>query len=120
MDNPIINLTRGVPPAEVFPITEIQECLEIALARDGGQILTYNFVPGYAPLRQIIAERMGVPVEQIFTGNGSLEIVNFLSAIFLGYQGIQSLPNRPPMTGRILYLSALARKLSAYLWKLTA
>lgn len=84
MDNHIINLTRGVPPAEVFPITEIQECLEIALARDGGQILTYNFVPGYAPLRQIIAERMGVPVEQIFTGNGSLEIVNFLSAIFLG------------------------------------
>ncbi|MHB8934230.1 MAG: aminotransferase class I/II-fold pyridoxal phosphate-dependent enzyme, partial [Bellilinea sp.] len=84
MENHIINLTRGVPPAEVFPIQEIQACLETALARDGGQILTYNFVPGYAPLRQIVAERMGVPLEQIFTGNGSLEIVNFLSAIFLG------------------------------------
>lgn len=83
MENTIINLTRGVPPAEVFPIKEIQDCLAIALERDGGQILTYNFVPGYAPLRQIVAERMAVPVEQIFTGNGSLEIVNFLSAIFL-------------------------------------
>lgn len=84
MENHIINLTRGVPPAEVFPIQEIQQCLETALARDGDQILTYNFVPGYAPLRQIIAERMQVPPDQIFTGNGSLEIVNFLSAIFLG------------------------------------
>ena len=83
MENHIINLTRGVPPAEVFPIDEIQACLATALKRDGGQVLTYNFVPGYAPLRQILAERMGVPVDQIFTGNGSLEIVNFLSAIFL-------------------------------------
>lgn len=83
MENSIINLTRGVPPAEVFPIQEIQDCFKAALDRDGGQILTYNFVPGYAPLRQIVAERMDVPVEQIFTGNGSLEIVNFLSAIFL-------------------------------------
>lgn len=83
MENRVINLTRGVPPAEVFPVQEIQACLETALARDGGQILTYNFVPGYAPLREEIAKRMGVPIEQIFTGNGSLEIVNFLSAIFL-------------------------------------
>lgn len=83
MENTTINLTRGVPPAEVFPITEIEACFETALNRDGGQVLTYNFVPGYAPLRQILAERMGVPVEQIFVGNGSLEIVNFLSAIFL-------------------------------------
>ncbi len=83
MENSIINLTRGVPPAEVFPIKEIQVCLAAALERDGGQVLTYNFVPGYAPLRQIIAERMGVPQDQIFTGNGSLEIVNFLSSIFL-------------------------------------
>ncbi len=83
MENHTINLTRGVPPAEVFPIKEIETCLSTALNRDGGQILTYNFVPGYAPLRQILAERMGVPVDQIFTGNGSLEIVNFLSSIFL-------------------------------------
>lgn len=83
MQNHIINLTRGVPPAEVFPIDEIQACLATALKRDGGQVLTYNFVPGYAPLRQILAERMGVPVDQIFTGNGSLEIVNFLSVVFL-------------------------------------
>lgn len=83
MENTIINLTRGVPPAEVFPLQEIQDCFKSALERDGGQILTYNFVPGYAPLRQVVAERMGVPVDQIFTGNGSLEIVNFLSAIFL-------------------------------------
>jgi 2-aminoadipate transaminase len=83
MQNQVINLTRGVPPAEVFPISEIETCFKTALNRDGGQVLTYNFVPGYAPLRQILAERMGVPVDQIFTGNGSLEIVNFLSAIFL-------------------------------------
>ena len=83
MENHTINLTRGVPPAEVFPIKEIETCLSTALNRDGGQILTYNFVPGYAPLRQILAERMGAPVDQIFTGNGSLEIVNFLSSIFL-------------------------------------
>lgn len=84
MENRVINLTRGVPPAEVFPTQEIQACFETALSHDGNQILTYNFVPGYKPLRQIVAERMGVPQEQIFTGNGSLEIVNFLSSIFLG------------------------------------
>jgi len=83
MENNTINLTRGVPPAEVFPVKEIETCFTTALNRDGGQILTYNFVPGYAPLRQIVADRMDVPVDQIFTGNGSLEIVNFLSAIFL-------------------------------------
>lgn len=83
MENNLINLTRGVPPAEVFPSQEIENCFKTVMDRDAGQILTYNFVPGYAPLRQIVAERMSVPVEQIFTGNGSLEIVNFLSAIFL-------------------------------------
>ena len=79
-----INLTRGVPPAEVFPIEDLIQCGEAALRRDPNVLLQYGRSPGYAPLREWLAQRHEVGPEQILIGNSSLEVFSFIAQTQLG------------------------------------
>jgi len=74
----ILDLTRGVPPVEAFPLDELACCAEAALRRDSNALLQYGRSPGYAPLRAWLAEQYGVRPAQVFTGNSSLEIFWFV------------------------------------------
>jgi DNA-binding transcriptional MocR family regulator len=73
-----INFTRGVPANESFPIAGLSECAAAVLAHSGDAILQYGPAAGLAPLRNWLAEWQGVKQEQVLTGNGSLELVEFL------------------------------------------
>ncbi len=73
-----INFTRGVPATESFPIGELLEAAEAALKQHGKIMLQYGPSFGFLPMREWIAEWKGVKVEQVLTGNGSLQIVDFL------------------------------------------
>jgi len=73
-----INFTRGVPATESFPIDELIEAAEAALRQHGKVLLQYGPSLGLLPLREWIAEWKGVKVDQVLTGNGSLQIVDFL------------------------------------------
>jgi 2-aminoadipate transaminase len=73
-----INFTRGVPATESFPIDELLEAADAALRQHGKVMLQYGPSFGFLPLREWIAEWKGVKVEQVLTGNGSLQIVDFL------------------------------------------
>ena len=73
-----INFTRGVPATESFPIDELIEASEAALRQHGKVMLQYGPSLGLLPLREWIAEWKGVHVDQVLTGNGSLQIVDFL------------------------------------------
>jgi 2-aminoadipate transaminase len=75
----MINLTRGVPPPEAFPIDELVQSFDKMLKQDGKTLLQYMTSPGYSPLRQWLAEREGVKPEQIFMGNSSLELLDMLT-----------------------------------------
>ncbi len=73
-----INFTRGVPAIESFPTAELAACTATVLAQSGDTVLQYGPAAGLAPLRSWLAEWQGVKPEQILTGNGSLELVQFL------------------------------------------
>jgi DNA-binding transcriptional MocR family regulator len=73
-----INFTRGVPATESFPLTDVIESAQAALAQHGAAMLQYGPSRGFAPLCEWLAQWKGVKTEQILTGNGSLHLVEFL------------------------------------------
>jgi 2-aminoadipate transaminase len=79
----VIDLTRGSPPVSVFPIEDLVRCCETALRQHGNVLLQYSRSPGFAPMREWLAARHGVPASQVFMGNSSLEILDFISHILL-------------------------------------
>ena len=83
MAKPIINLTRGMPPPEVFPMEDLIQCGEAALRRDPNVLLQYGRSPGYAPLREWLGQQYGVGPEQVLIGNSSLEIFSFATQTLL-------------------------------------
>jgi DNA-binding transcriptional MocR family regulator len=76
---PTISFARGVPAPECLPVEELADCARAALERDGRTILSYGPSPGYAPLREWIAERHGVEPARVFLTNGSLQGFVFLA-----------------------------------------
>jgi 2-aminoadipate transaminase len=78
-----INFTRGVPANESFPIAELTECAAAVLAQSGDAILQYGSAANLPLLRGWIAEWQKVKPEQVLTGNGSLELVEFLCTAML-------------------------------------
>ena len=55
-----------MPAPECLPVEELADCARAALERDGRTILSYGPSPGYAPLREWLAERHGVdPVARL-------------------------------------------------------
>jgi 2-aminoadipate transaminase len=77
LTTPIINLTRGVPPVDVFPVKDLIDCGETALRRDSDVLLQYSQA-GYGPLREWLGKQYGVESDQVFTGNSSMEIFSFI------------------------------------------
>ena len=67
-----INFTRGVPADEAFPAPELAECVTAVLRERKVQVLQYGPSTGFLPLREWLAARHGVAVEQVLLGNGSL------------------------------------------------
>jgi 2-aminoadipate transaminase len=75
----MISFARGVPAPECLPVEELADCARAALERDGRTILSYGPSPGYAPLREWLADRHGVSPGRIFLTNGSLQGFVFLA-----------------------------------------
>jgi DNA-binding transcriptional MocR family regulator len=73
-----INFTRGVPANESFPLDEILAAASAIIKEQGPAIMQYGPAAGFGPLRDWIAQWQGVESKQVLTGNGSLEIVEFL------------------------------------------
>jgi 2-aminoadipate transaminase len=74
-----ISFARGVPAPECLPVEDLADCARAALERDGHTILSYGPSPGYAPLREWIAQRHGVEPGRVFVTNGSLQGFVFLA-----------------------------------------
>ena len=72
----MIRFTRGVPAVESFPTEKIIECSVQALRDHGDTLLQYHPVRGFLPLRKLLAEQEQVPVETVFIGNGSIQILD--------------------------------------------
>lgn len=73
-----INFTRGVPAVESFPIDEMIDATQAAMRAHGPAMMQYGPSAGFGPMRDWIASWQGVESRQVLTGNGSLELVEFL------------------------------------------
>ena len=82
MTEQIINLTRGVPPVDVFPVEELIECGEAALRQDPSVLLQYSHA-GYTPFREWLGQQYDVGPEHILTGNSSLEVFGYITQMLL-------------------------------------
>jgi 2-aminoadipate transaminase len=73
-----INFTRGVPARESFPIDEIASAADAVLKTHGAAMLQYGPAAGFQPLREWLAEWQRVTPDRVLTGNGSLQLIEFL------------------------------------------
>ena len=94
MAQPLIKLTRGVPPAEAFPTAQLSECATAVLAKHGDVVLQYGPSRGFPPLRELIAGETGVPADRIIVGQGSLQLLD-LCARMLFEPGAAAYVERP-------------------------
>jgi len=78
MAQDVINFTRGVPATESFPLQDLAAAAKAALEEHGAVLMQYGASRGLAPLREWLAEWRGVPVEQVLTANGSLQIIDLV------------------------------------------
>ena len=73
-----INFTRGVPAIESFPIEQVIEASRAILSTQGAAMLQYGPSLGFQPLREWLAQWQKVSVDRVLTGNGSLQLIEFL------------------------------------------
>jgi DNA-binding transcriptional MocR family regulator len=78
-----INFTRGVPANESFPLTELRDAATAAFTQYGAAMMQYGPALGFAPLREWISQWQNVQPNQVLTGNGSLELIEFLCRLLI-------------------------------------
>jgi 2-aminoadipate transaminase len=74
----VINFTRGVPANDSFPIGEVVDAARTALESHGPAMMQYGPSAGFQPLREWVAGWQGASVDRVLTGNGSLQLIEFL------------------------------------------
>jgi DNA-binding transcriptional MocR family regulator len=78
-----INFTRGVPANESFPTRELVEAAGTAFKEQATAMLQYGPSPGFGPLREWLAAWQGVSPDRVLTGNGSLQLIEFLCLLLI-------------------------------------
>lgn len=79
----MISLTRGNPAQEALPIADIVDCANTIFKQEGKVLFQYGHYSGYRPLRQWIADRYGVQVDQVLIGNSSMEFFTFIGSVMV-------------------------------------
>src|SRR5690606_22032648 len=75
---PPISFARGAPSLDIVDVAGLSEAAARALAEDPAGATGYGTSVGYPPLREWIADRHRVAVEQVLITNGSLQADAFL------------------------------------------
>jgi 2-aminoadipate transaminase len=73
-----ISFARGAPSLDIVDVDGLKQAAIRAFESDPGGMTAYGTSVGYAPLREWIAAKHGVSVEQVLVTNGSLQADAFL------------------------------------------
>jgi 2-aminoadipate transaminase len=73
-----ISFARGAPSLDIVDVDGLQEAAVKAFESDPSGVTAYGTSVGYPPLREWIAAKHGVNVEQVLVTNGSLQADAFL------------------------------------------
>jgi 2-aminoadipate transaminase len=101
----IISFAGGLPAPEVFPVEAFQRAAQKVLAENGPQALQYGTTEGYAPLRQLIAEKITQPgfevsAENVLITSGSQQALDLIGLTFIN-QGDRVLVESPTYLGAL-------------------
>jgi DNA-binding transcriptional MocR family regulator len=86
----VVSFARGVPAGELLPLDGLAEAALEAVRRDGRIALNYGPPAGYAPLRELLAERYGVTPSQVLVTPGSMIVLHLLFAALGGPIALES------------------------------
>ena len=78
-----ISFAGGFPAPELFPAAEVAQVSQSILRDDGGAALQYGPTEGYAPLRQLWADRLGVSREHVLITTGSQQALDLLGKVLI-------------------------------------
>ncbi len=78
----MIAFTRGVPDPAAFPLDELRQCAQEAMALDLDLILPYAGSRGFLLLREWVAETNGGSPDQVLISHGALQILDFIAAAY--------------------------------------
>src|SRR5688572_23390409 len=73
-----ISFARGAPSLDIVDVEGLREASQRAFDEDPAGTTAYGTSVGYVPLREWIAERHGVEVDQVLVTNGSMQADAFL------------------------------------------
>jgi 2-aminoadipate transaminase len=73
-----ISFARGAPSLDIVDVEGLKEAARLAFENDASGTTAYGTSVGYVPLREYIAERAGVEVDQVLVTNGSMQADAFL------------------------------------------
>src|SRR5688500_4268857 len=76
--NATISFARGAPSLDIVDVEGLREAAQRAFDEDPAGTTAYGTAVGYVPLREYIAERHGVAVDQVLVTNGSMQADAFL------------------------------------------
>ncbi len=101
----MISFAGGLPAPEVFPVKEFQEAASRALSQSPEKALQYGTTEGYAPLRELIAERsarygLKISADNISITSGSQQALDLLGRIFIN-RGDRIIVENPTYLGAI-------------------
>jgi 2-aminoadipate transaminase len=77
-DRKPISFARGAPSLDIVDVKGLKEAAQAAFTSDPGGLTAYGTSVGYLPLRQWIADKHGVAVENVILTNGSMQADAFL------------------------------------------
>jgi 2-aminoadipate transaminase len=80
-----VDLSRGIPPIEAFPVEDLLICGISALRHNAHVLLQYGGPWGYTPLREWLANEYRVSIENVLLSNSSLQILAFIIQTFVSH-----------------------------------
>jgi 2-aminoadipate transaminase len=73
-----ISFARGAPSIDIVAVADLKAAAQRAFENDPGGTCAYGTAIGYPPLRAWIADKHGLPPEQVIVTNGSMQADAFL------------------------------------------
>lgn len=104
-DPGVISLAGGLPAPELFPVEEFRAAFDRVLRERGTAGLQYGLSEGWAPLRELVAERltrrgMDCTADRVLITNGSQQALDLIGKVFLD-PGDRVAIERPSYLGAI-------------------
>lgn len=103
----LISFARGAPSVDIVDVVGLKAAAVRAFDADPAGVTAYGTSVGYPPLRRWIADKHGVPVEQVLITNGSMQADAFLFEHLVG-AGDAVVVERPTYDRTLLTLRARA------------